>query len=71
MGSDPTVEQLVPERDTNPGTKLTVDMCNSSAGQETFSKTVILSQENQNCNMKVQHKWVFTTLNSSSLGYHL
>lgn len=69
MGSDPTVEQLVPERDTNPGTRLTVDMCNNSAVQETFNKTVILSHENQNCNLKIQNRWVFATLISNSLGY--
>jgi hypothetical protein len=69
--SDPTVEQLVPERDTNPGTRLSVDVCNSSAVQETFSKTGVLSQENQNCNLKMQHRWVFVFLISSSQGYHL
>lgn len=67
MGSDPTVEQLVPERDTNPGTKLTVDMCNNSAVQENFSKTVVLSQENQNCNLKVQHRTSSQTVASSSV----
>jgi hypothetical protein len=69
MGSDPTMEQLVPERDTNPGTRLTVDMCNNTTVQETFVKTVIPSQENQSCNLKVQHRWVFVSLVSSSLGY--
>ena len=57
MGSDPSMEQLVPERDTNPGTRLTVDMCSSnSTVQESISKAVILSQENQNCNLKMQHR---------------
>jgi hypothetical protein len=59
MGSDPSMEQLVPERDTNPGTRLTVDMCSSSSTvQESISKAVVLSQENQSCNLKMQHRWV-------------
>jgi hypothetical protein len=49
---DPTMEQLVPERDTNPGTRLAVDVCNSSAVQENLSKGVILSEEN----LKAQHR---------------
>ncbi|XP_021925814.1 ankyrin repeat and BTB/POZ domain-containing protein 2 isoform X2 [Zootermopsis nevadensis] len=49
---DPTIEQLVPERDTNPGTRLTVDMCNSSAVQENLSKAGILSEEN----LKAQYR---------------
>lgn len=56
MGSDPTTEQLVPERDTNPGTGLTVDMCSSSAVQESLGKGMILAEENKSCNPKVQHR---------------
>jgi len=57
VGSDPSLEQLVPERDTNPGTRLTVDMCSSnSTVQESISKAVILSPGNQSCNLKMQHR---------------
>lgn len=68
MGSDPSMEQLVPERDTNPGTRLTVDMCSSSSTvQESISKAVILSQENQSCNLKMQHRTSSQNVASSNV----
>ncbi|XP_069675380.1 ankyrin repeat and BTB/POZ domain-containing protein 2 isoform X2 [Periplaneta americana] len=65
VGNDPTMEQLVPERDTNPGTGLTVDVCSSSAVQETLSKgSMILPEDSQSRNLKMQHRTSSQTVTS-------